>query len=46
MNMHADPLFTDSLDAEMANNPQLVGLRPADVENTPPPVLFSSQRKG
>ena len=46
MNMHADPLFTDSLDAEMANNPQLVQLRPKDVENPPPPVLFSSRRKG
>ena len=44
--MHADPLFTDSLDAEMAKNPDLALLRPKDGEAQPPPLLFTSRRKG
>jgi hypothetical protein len=43
---YADPLFSASLKAEMANYPELSALAPRDGEADPPEKLFGNRRKG
>lgn len=43
---YADPLFSASLKAEMANYPELPALAPRDGEADPPEKLFGNRRKG
>ena len=41
-----NPLFTESLEAEMRNHPELAEMTPENVERDPPKILFTSRRKG
>ena len=42
----AGSLFMESLQAEMAKNPDLENLSPMDVSDDPPDILFGKRRKG
>ena len=49
LNSFANPrcdLFVRSLNAELERHPELEKLKPTDVEDSAPKILFSSRRKG